>query len=43
VADVSIPGRKVVEVLDRLANQGTKSKVITVDYGWGTPLPSGLR
>lgn len=31
VADVSIPGRKGVEALDRLANQGQKPKVITVD------------
>lgn len=33
VADVSIPGRKVVEVLDRLVNQGQKPKIITVDNG----------
>ena len=32
-AAVSIPGRKVVEVLDRLASQGKKPKVITVDNG----------
>ena len=32
-ADVFIPGRRVVEVLDRLANQGIKPKVITVDNG----------
>ena len=33
VADVSIPGSRVVEVLDRLANQGIRPKVITVDNG----------
>jgi putative transposase len=33
VADVSIPGRRVVELLDRLANQGITPKVITVDNG----------
>ena len=33
LSDTSIPGKKVVEVLDHLAGLGIKPKVITVDNG----------